>query len=155
MYFQSHSWYSVRNYKIPNGIMKTRFEPRLPKMSSWKNNKLHTLDSNSGPLHQLQVFCHRTIKARYQRFLQINISSIQNYQGLSFLLVTFTGLADFFPQLGSSHEQLCGNSMYVALMVQCQNTYYWCRAPGFESWVWSLIFFHADILGRLVQIWFS
>jgi hypothetical protein len=34
IYFQSHSWYSVRNYKIPKGIMKTRFEPRLPRMSS-------------------------------------------------------------------------------------------------------------------------
>jgi hypothetical protein len=33
--------------------------------------------------------------------IQENISSIQNYQGLSFLPVTFTGLADFFPQLGS------------------------------------------------------
>jgi hypothetical protein len=30
-----------------------------------------------------------------------NISSIQNYQGLSFLLVTFIGLIDLFPQLGS------------------------------------------------------
>jgi hypothetical protein len=40
--------------------------------------------------------------------IQENISSIQNYQGLSFLLVTFTGLADLFPQLGSSHGQLCG-----------------------------------------------
>ncbi len=29
--------------------------------------------------------------------IQENISSIQNYQGLSFLLVTFTGLADLFP----------------------------------------------------------
>jgi hypothetical protein len=29
------------------------------------------------------------------------ISSIQNYQGLSFLPVAFTGLADLFPQLGS------------------------------------------------------
>ncbi len=48
-------------------------------------------------------------------------------------------------QLGSSHEQLCGNSMYLALMVQCLNTFYWCRGPGFDSWVWSLIFFHADI----------
>jgi hypothetical protein len=27
--FQSHSWYSVRNYIIPKGIMKTRFEPKL------------------------------------------------------------------------------------------------------------------------------
>jgi hypothetical protein len=34
-------------------------------------------------------------------FIQEIFSSIQNYQGLSFLLVTFTGLADLFPQLGS------------------------------------------------------
>jgi hypothetical protein len=40
--------------------------------------------------------------------IQKNISSVQNYQGLSFLPVTFTGLADVFPQLGSSHGQLCG-----------------------------------------------
>jgi hypothetical protein len=33
--------------------------------------------------------------------LQENINSIQNYQGLSFLPVTFTGLADLFPQLES------------------------------------------------------
>jgi hypothetical protein len=39
--------------------------------------------------------------------IQENISSIQNYQGLSFLPVTFTGLADLFHQLGSLHEQLC------------------------------------------------
>jgi hypothetical protein len=32
--------------------------------------------------------------------IQENISSIQNCQGLSFLPVTFTGLADLFPQLG-------------------------------------------------------
>ncbi len=63
--FQSHSWYSVRNYVIPEGIMKTRFEPRPPGMSSWKNNELHTLDFNTGPLHRKQVFCHWTIKARY------------------------------------------------------------------------------------------
>jgi hypothetical protein len=39
IYFHSHSWYSVRNYVIPKGIMKTRFEPRLPRMESWKSNK--------------------------------------------------------------------------------------------------------------------
>jgi hypothetical protein len=32
--------------------------------------------------------------------IQENISFIQNYQGLSFLPVTFTSLADLFPQLG-------------------------------------------------------
>jgi hypothetical protein len=38
---------------------------------------------------------------------QENISSTKNYQGLSFLPVSFTGLADLFPQLGSRHDQLC------------------------------------------------
>jgi hypothetical protein len=33
--------------------------------------------------------------------IQENISSIRYYQGLSFLSVTFTGLADLFLQLGS------------------------------------------------------
>jgi len=33
--------------------------------------------------------------------IQENISSIQNYQGLSFLPVAFADLADLFPQLGS------------------------------------------------------
>jgi hypothetical protein len=33
--------------------------------------------------------------------IQENISSNQNYQGLSFLPVTFSGLADLFSQLGS------------------------------------------------------
>jgi hypothetical protein len=33
--------------------------------------------------------------------IQENISSIQNYQELSFLPVTFADLADLFPQLGS------------------------------------------------------
>jgi hypothetical protein len=34
-------------------------------------------------------------------YIQENYSSIQSYQGLSFLPVTFTGLADLFPQLRS------------------------------------------------------
>jgi hypothetical protein len=38
--------------------------------------------------------------------IQENISSIQNHQGLSFLPVNFTGLADLFPQLGSLQRQL-------------------------------------------------
>jgi hypothetical protein len=36
-------------------------------------------------------------------FIQENTSSIQNYQGLSFLPVTFTGLADLFSPLRSLH----------------------------------------------------
>jgi hypothetical protein len=67
----------------------------------------------------------------------------------SFLAVTFTGLADLFPQLGSWHVQLCGDFKNLALVVQCQNTWYCCSGPGFESCLWSLMFFHADILGRL------
>jgi hypothetical protein len=46
------------------------------------------------------------------RSIQEIVSSIQNYQGLSFLPVTFTGLADLFPQLGSLYGQLCGEVMY-------------------------------------------
>jgi hypothetical protein len=45
-------------------------------------------------------------------FIQEIISSIQNYQGLSFLLVTLTGLEDLFPQLESSDGQLCEYHMY-------------------------------------------
>jgi hypothetical protein len=112
IYFQSQSWYSVRNYKIPKGMMKTRFESRLPKMSSWK--KLHTLDLNLGPLHKKQVFCHWTIKADIKGF---HISILVPFRTTkdSFLLVTFTSLADLFPQLGISHEQLCDDSQYLAL----------------------------------------
>jgi hypothetical protein len=44
--------------------------------------KLHTLDLNSRPLHMWQVFCHWTIKADIKCQPHINISSIQNYQGL-------------------------------------------------------------------------
>ncbi len=63
---------------------------------------------------------------------------------------SLTDLADLFPQLGSSHKQLCGNCIiYLALMVQCLHTDNWCRGPGFESLVRSLLFFNADILGRL------
>jgi hypothetical protein len=86
----------------------------------------------------------------YLRFPHINIISIQNYQGL-ILAGHFYWLADFFPQLGSLHEQFCGDLMYLALVVQRQNTYNCCRSPGFESWVWILAFFHADILGRLTR----
>ncbi len=45
----------------------------------------------------------------------------------SFLPVTFTGLADLFPQLGSWLQQLCGNFMYLALVVQCLKTYNCCK----------------------------
>ncbi len=47
-------------------------------------------------------------------YIEENISSIQNYQGLSFLPVTCTGLADLNPQLGSWHAQLFGDIMYLA-----------------------------------------
>jgi hypothetical protein len=44
--------------------------------------------------------------------IQENLSSIQNFQGLSFLPVTFPGLADLFPQLGSSNGEVCGDNLY-------------------------------------------
>ncbi len=62
-------------YKIPKEIMKTRFGPRLPRMSSWKKKLTSHPGFELGPQHQDQVFCHWTIKARYQRSPQINISS--------------------------------------------------------------------------------
>jgi hypothetical protein len=73
-------------------------------------------------------------QSRYQKFPLINISSIQNYQGL-ILLVTFTGLADLFPQLESLHDQLCGDILYLAFVVQYLNTYNCWMGPGFEFWM--------------------
>ncbi len=49
IYFQSHSWYSVRNYIIPKGIMKTRFEPGHPRMSLWKSSKITHLGFEPWP----------------------------------------------------------------------------------------------------------
>jgi hypothetical protein len=40
--------------------------------------------------------------------IQETISSIQNYQGLSFLLVTFPGLAGLFPQLDLDMDSFVG-----------------------------------------------
>jgi hypothetical protein len=48
-------------------------------------------------------FHKRNIKS-----IQEIVSSSQNYQGLSFLPVTFTGLADLFPQLGSEINSFVG-----------------------------------------------
>jgi hypothetical protein len=51
---------------------------------------------------------HTSVQNPTYEFQKRNISSIQKiisfiqkHQGLSFLTVTFTGLADMFPQLGS------------------------------------------------------
>ena len=65
--------------------------------------------------------------------------------------VTFTGLADLFPQLGSSHEQLCGDFMYLALKVQCQDTYVFLMQGSYVQiqGVKFNFFFHDDIPGGL------
>ncbi len=104
--------------------------------------KLHTLDLNSGPLHMWQVLCHWTNKADTKG---PHISILVPFRTTkdSFLSVTFTGLADLFPKLGSLHEQLCGYYVYLAWVVQCQNNYNCYRVSGFESWVWILTFSHA------------
>jgi hypothetical protein len=98
--------------------MKTRFEPRLPPKDVIMKKTSHP-DLNSEPLHMWQVFCHWTIKVDIKGFHISILVPFRTTKDL-FLPVTFTGLADLFPQLGSSHEQLCGNSMYLALVVQCQ-----------------------------------
>jgi hypothetical protein len=89
IYFQSHSWYSAGNYKITKGIMKTRFEPMLPRMSSWKN--LHSWELNLGLLYKKQVFCHWTIKADTKGS---HISILVSFRTTkdSVLPVTFTDL---------------------------------------------------------------
>jgi hypothetical protein len=61
----SHTSVPNSTFEVPKGTIKTRFEPSLPRMSALKNNKLLTKDSNPGPLHQLSVCRHWTIKARY------------------------------------------------------------------------------------------
>ncbi len=87
--------------------------------------------------------------------IQENLSSIQNYQGLSFLSVTFPGLADLFPQLGSWHGQACGDILYQlwwssGKILQCN-----AGGPEFKSMVLFLQLFHYDILWSLGSIWFS
>jgi hypothetical protein len=59
-------------------------------------------------LHETKGISHTSVQNLTYEFQKRNISSIQeiissiqNYQGLSFLPVTFTGFADMFPQLGS------------------------------------------------------
>jgi hypothetical protein len=80
---------------------------------------------------------------------QENISSIKNYQGLSFLPVTFTGLADLFPQLGSSHRQLCGDIIYQHWWSSGKILASDGRGPEFKSSVLFLLPFHDDILVSL------
>jgi hypothetical protein len=80
---------------------------------------------------------------------QGNISSIQNYRGLSFLPVTFTGLADLFPQLGSWHAQLCGNIVLEHWWSSGRILASDARGPEFKSRVLCLLLFHDDILWSL------
>jgi hypothetical protein len=72
--------------------MKTRFKPRLPRMDviMKRYETSHTGFELRGPRSKYSI-----------------LVSIQNYQGLTFLPVTFTSLADLFPQLVSSNEQFC------------------------------------------------
>ncbi len=44
--------------------------------------------------------------------IQENLSFVQNYQGLSFLPVTFPGLTHVYSQLRSWHGQLCGDILH-------------------------------------------
>ena len=55
------------------------------------------MDLNSGPLHMRQVLCHWTITADTKGF---HISTLVPFRTNkdSFLPVTFTDLADLFPQ---------------------------------------------------------
>ena len=92
---------------------------------------------------------HTSVQNPTYEFQNRNISSIQNFQGLSFLPVTFTGLADLFPQLGSWHGQLCGDNMYKLWWSSGKILACDARVPEFKSRVLCLILFHDDILGSL------
>jgi hypothetical protein len=87
-------------------------------------------------------------QSRYQHFPHINISSMQNYYGL-ILAGHFYWFGRFVPSTGIFTWTALLEPYVSGFGVQCQNTYICCRGPGFESWVWILTFFHADILGRL------
>ncbi len=70
-------------------MMKSRFEPRLPRMSSWKNSILHNLDLNSGPLEWARI-----LSLNHQsKITKINISFIQNCHSCRFgRFVSWTGV---------------------------------------------------------------
>ncbi len=42
----NHTSVPNSTYEVPTGTMRTRFEPSLPRMSAWKNIKLHTRTRN-------------------------------------------------------------------------------------------------------------
>ncbi len=132
------------------------------KNPSWTNitvPRKYVFPLNILTFHRLEYISEKTsvyLKFGLQYMIPEGISHIHSQlQGLSFLPFTFSGLADLFPQLRSSHGQLCGDIMYLALLVQWQNTCWWCRGPEFKSRVWCLLLFHDDIIGSWVQIWFS
>ena len=99
----------------------------------------HTLVQN--PTYEFQK---RNISS-----VQEIISSIQNYQGLSFLPVTFTGLADLFPQLGSWDGQFCGVFMYQLWWSSGKIPACDARESEFRSRLLCLLLFQDDILGSL------
>ncbi len=119
--------------------MKTRFEPRFLRMSSWKKTSHAGVElwtpAYGASILSLDHHC------RYQRFPHTNISPIQNYQGL-ILAGHFYWFGRFVPSKGIfTSIALCGDIISPALVVQCQNTRNCCRGPGFKSWDWILIFF--------------
>jgi hypothetical protein len=73
--------------------------------------------------------------------IQENLSSIQNYQGLSFLPVTFPGLADLFPQLKSWHGQVCGGILYQLWWSSGKILAWDAGGPEFKSMVLCLWYF--------------
>ncbi len=97
------------DYMIPKGIRHT---------------------SVQNPTYEFQK---RTISS-----IQENISSIQNYQELSFLPVTLTSMADLFPWQRLTWTALW-DSYVSALMVQWQNTCLWCK--GASNLVYYVFFY--------------
>ncbi len=134
----------------PKGILKTRFEPRLPRMSSWKNFTpwIWTLGPCfcgkyfvTGPSKQILKF------ATYQYY-----SFIQNYQGLILdghfywfgIFVPSTGIFTSTALWGFSVSGF-GGPMSKWIRIQSENlTYFSCWHPwetrfksGFHSSFWD------------------
>ncbi len=143
--------------------MNTRFEPRIPRMSSWKNftSWFWTLDPCisgkyfvTGPSTQISIIFHISILVQFRTTKD------------SFLLVTFTGLANLFPPPVSLNQQLCGN--YVSCIGRPMSKYIhllqgsWVRILGvniniFPCWhPWETMFksgFHSSFWDFKCRIW--
>jgi hypothetical protein len=87
--------------------------------------------------------------------IQEIVSSSQNYQGLSFLPVTLTGLADLFAQLGSEIDSFVGNLCISFVGLVARYVLVMQGGPSSNPGCYIYHFFRMTFLGAQVQSWFS